>query len=292
MNRKDLYSKEVFTKDSLPHNRKEVFSDVLKLHYFSFIKMGLILFLFALPLLATSFVKDYSFIIAYESGSRNGNIVLICSAIEVIGLVLLAVPISGFGKIFREYAWLEPVFFLDDFKKGIKDNFRPTLISFLIIGVLNFVFYVTYYFSPNGWLIAIPFGFNVAVFYPILIHTIFINFTYTNPYFVNFKLGSFFYLKHLPTTLLSIILLVAIKIYDLFQLANIIAIMTKYIVIMIYLIFLLPIIILGIQLNELRFFDIHINSVRFPDLVDKGMEKDDDIKENNEQESSNLDDEK
>lgn len=271
MNRRDLYSKENFTKDSLPHNRKEVFFDILKNHYFSFIKIGLVLFLFALPLLVTSFFLDYSFIIAHENETNNWNVILICSALEIVGLLILAIPISGLGKIYREYVWLEPVFFSDDFKKGFKDNYKVTAISFLIIGILNFIFNMVFYFLNNGWIIAIPFGFNVAVLYPILMHVIFLNFTYSNKYRDNFKVGCLLYFKHLPTTLLCTLLIIAIKVYDLFMLANIIAILTKYLVILFYFIFLLPLFLIGIQLNEMRIFDKHINSVRFPELLNKGI---------------------
>lgn len=271
MNRKDLYAKNDFSKESLPHNRKEVFFDVSRLHYFSFLKIGVILFLFALPLLTASFFLDYSFIIAHENDSSNALIIIICSFTEIIGLLILAVPISGLGKIYREYVWLEPVFFADDFRKGIKDNYKVTAISFLIIGILNFVFNMIYFFLNNGWIIAIPFGFNVAVLYPILMHTIFLNFTYSNKYGDNFKVACFLYLKHLPTTLLCSILIIAIKAYDLFQLANIIAILTKYLVILIYFVFLLPIIIIGVQLNEMRIFDKEINASRFPELINRGI---------------------
>ena len=123
----------------------------------------------------------------------------------------------------------------------------------------------------NGWIIAIPFGFNIAVFFPILMHAIFINFTYTNKYWVNFKLACFFYFKHLPSTMLCIILICAFKVYDLFQFTNIIAILTKNFVFIIIILFVMPMILLGTQLNELRIFDKHINSVRFPDLVNKGI---------------------
>lgn len=284
MNRRDLYSKESFREDSLPKNRKEVFFDILRLHYFSLMKIGLILFAFAVPLFAICFFKDYSFIIAHENGTNNGNIIVICSVIEAFLILLLAVPVSGFGKILREFAWLEPVFFGSDFKSGIKDNIKPTMISALIIAILNLIFNIVYYFSASGWFVAIPFGFNVAVFFPILMHTIFINFIYTNKYWVNFKLGMFFYFKHLPTTFLSTFLIVMFKIYDLFQFANLIAILTKYLVFLVFIIFILPIILIGTQLNELRIFDKHINSVRFPDLVNKGIyvkkDENDDLNKN------------
>lgn len=271
MSKKYLYSTKQFSENDLPSNRREVFSDVLKLHYFELIKIGLIILLFALPLFIINFFKDYSFIIAHESGESNNIILIILCIVEVFGVLLLAIPAAGLGKIFREYAWLEPVFFANDFKTSLKDNIKPTFISFLLIAILNLIFNLIYYFLNNGLIIAIPFGFNIAVFFPILMHAIFVNFIYTNKYWVNFKLACFFYLKHLPSTMLCIILICAFKIYDLFQFANIIAILTKNFVFIIILLFIMPMILLGTQLNELRIFDKHINSVRFPELVNKGI---------------------
>ncbi len=271
MRRNDLYSKQAFTEDNLPKNRREVFFDVLKLHYFSFLKMGLILFAFAIPLFVVNFFKDYSYVIAHETGNSNATILITCIAVETVLILLIAIPIAGFGKIYREYVWLEPVFFAADFKSSVKDNIKPTLISAVIVAILNLIFNVIFHFTDNGWIMAIPFGFNVAVFFPIIMHTVFINFIYTNKYWDNFKVGCFFYFKHLPTTILCIILIVGFKAYDLFLLANIIAILTKYLVLLIVVIFILPLVFLGVQLNEMRIFDKHINSIRFPHLVKKGM---------------------
>ena len=285
MNKKGLYSSKQFTENDLPSNRREVFFDVLKLHYFSLIKIGLIILLFALPLFITNFFKDYSFIVAHESGESNTIILIVLCSVEVLAVLLMSIPAAGLGRIFREYAWLEPVFFTTDFKTSLKDNFKPTFISFIWIAILNLIFNIIYYFLNNGWIIAIPFGFNIAVFFPILMHTIFINFTYTNKYWVNYKLACFFYLKHLPSTMLCIILICAFKVYDLFQFTNIIAILTKNFVFIIILLFIMPMILLGTQLNELRIFDKHINSVRFPHLVNKGIHQKVEEKEEPKQET-------
>ena len=279
MSKKYLYSKKQFSENDLPSNRKEVFFDVLKLHYFSLIKIGLIILLFALPLFIINFFKDYSFIIAHESGESNVVILIVLCSIEVLAVLLMSIPVAGLGRIYREYAWLEPVFFTNDFKTSLKENFKPTFISFIWIAILNLIFNIIYYFLNNGWIIAIPFGFNIAVFFPILMHAIFINFTYTNKYWTNFKLACFFYLKHLPSTMLCIILICAFKVYDLFQFTNIIAILTKNFVFIIILLFIMPMIFLGTQLNELRIFDKHINSVRFPELVNKGIHQKNEDKE-------------
>lgn len=271
MSRKYLYSSKQFNENDLPSNRREVFGDVLKLHYFSLIKIGLIILLFALPLFLINFFKDYSFIIAHDTGESNSLILAILCVVEAFAILFLSIPVAGLGRIFREYAWFEPVFFSTDFKTSLKDNIKPTFISCLLIAILNLIFNLIYYFMNSGWIIAIPFGFNLVVFFPIIMHTLFINFTYTNKYWVNFKLACFFYLKHLPSTMLCIVLICAFKIYDLFQFANIIAILTKNFVLIVIVLFIMPMILLGTQLNELRIFDKHINSVRFPELVNKGI---------------------
>lgn len=270
MRRKNMYSQNTFKERDLPHNRSELFFDIFKLHFFSFVKIGLILFAFAIPLFIVNFFKDYSFIIAHESGNSNTTILITCIIIEFFCVLLMFIPISGLGKIYTEYAWLEPVFFTSDFKNSFKDNWKPTFISVLMIAILNLVFNFIYYFVNNGWIIAIPFGFNFVLF-AILMHTIFINFIYTNKYFDNFKVACFFFFRHLPTTILCTALITAFKIYDLFQFAHIYGILTKYLVFLVIIIFFMPFIFLGTQLNEMRIFDKHINSARFPHLLNKGL---------------------
>lgn len=273
MNKRGLYSSSEFSKKLLPKNRREVFFDVFKMHFFSFVKMGLIFFFFSLPLLSLYFIKDYSYIVAFENDVSNSMALIICTALEFIGVMILSIPIAGFGKIYHEYAWLEPVFFLNDFKEGIKENIVPTLKSMFILSLNIVAFDFAYLFSPSGWLMAIPFGVGVTFVLPVVLHVIFINFIYTNKYMVNFKLGCFFYLKHIISTFLCLLPLLAPKVYTLFIMSNIIALLTKYGVLLVYIIFLVPFIFLAIQLNEMRIFDIHINIQRFPHLVDKGMYK-------------------
>lgn len=271
MRKKSLYSTSDFKKDSLPTNRKELFWDILKNHYFSFLKTGLILVLFCLPLLFIGFIKDYSYIYANENGISNEATLITASAVEIIFVILLSIFASGMGKIYKEYSWMDPVFFKDDFKIGVKENIKPTIISAIFIALLNFFFNFVYVVSDNGFITAIPFGFNTVVLFPIFLHVIFINFLYTNKYGTNFSLGCFFYLKHLPSTLLLTMLIILPKAFDFFHFANIFTILTKYIIIAIYIIFIIPLILLIAQLNEMRIFDKRVNVIRFPEMVNKGL---------------------
>lgn len=266
-----MYSSSNFLEEQLPSTRKGVFWFLFKNHYFSFIKIGIILVLFAIPFFIVHFFKDYSYIVAHEKDISNLGDVLIYSAIEIPCLMLVSIPIAGFGKIYHEYAWLEPVFFLSDFKDGIKENIKPCLITAFIIGLLQFAFEWINCYQLSGWLLAIPFGFLVVIFFPLFMHTLFINFIYKNTYFVNFKLACYLYFKHIPTTLLFSLLICSFKVYDLFHFTNIIALLTKNLVFLVIFIFIMPFIFLGAQLNEMRIFDLRINSIRFPQLVNRGL---------------------
>ena len=51
-------SENPFSRDMLPHNRKQLWLDVVKLHYIELIILGLLLFVFALPLILNMLATD------------------------------------------------------------------------------------------------------------------------------------------------------------------------------------------------------------------------------------------
>ncbi len=271
------YAASDFTKQQLPSTRKALFWDVFRLHFFAFLRLGVLLWAFSLPLIVIGIVRDVSYIQANEQGTSNFLTLVLCDALTPIGILSLAFWASGVSVIYREYVWLEPVFFGTDFKDGIKKNLGPTLLSTLWASVFVVIFYLCrdYFFSiegeRNGFYIAIPFGFLCFAVMPVLYHTVFLNFLYTNPYHKNLKLGMYLYGKHIPSTLLFLLLLFASRLFDWFHFVNVSMLFLKYLVITVLVIFVLPFVLLAAELHEMSIFDKHINRTRFPQLVDKGL---------------------
>ena len=271
--RKPFYKKDDFTENSLPSTRAELFNDVSRIHFFDLVKIGLMLLAFFAPLLIVMYLKDYSYIDAYNNDYSNFKVLLIFSFIEVPLVILAFFGVAGVGQIYLNLSFMEPVFFLNDFKEGIKKNWKPTLVSAIIVALFTLLFNYLKICEFSGWFLAIPFGFNFVVIFPIILHTLFLNFVYTNKYSANLKLGCYLYLKHLPTTLLCTLLIVFPLFFELFYSANVLALSLKFVFIVLLFIFYFPFAIFGTQLNELRIFDKRINSTRFPEIVGKGLTK-------------------
>lgn len=271
--KRNKFASRDFEKNLLPTNRRELFFDVLKLHYLTLLKLGLLLTIFAIPLIVCMFVKDYSYVIKAESGQDNAWFLFFLSFIEAICFMIFAIGLGGIGKIFKEFSWMEPVFFKDDFLKGVKENIKPTLIISLLAGISHIAFNYIYIFSVSPWIKAIPFGFNYAILYPVLLITFFINVIYTNKFFLNLKLGIYVYIKHLPSIILCVLLVYILLIPNFFPMMYFLGSIFKVFLFVLFMIFILPMIILGINLNMMRIFDKEFNQQNFPQLVNKGLFK-------------------
>lgn len=141
MKRKPKVSKTAYTQNMLPQNRKEIFFDVIHLQWRNLLLLGLILLLFALPLLLSTIAEDIyipnfyasvdpdtteqqmeaAYALAYWEIGR--------SLVNTLLLVLFSVAVSGVCRIIRQYAWEENVHIPTDFVKGIKDNIMQMAFS-------------------------------------------------------------------------------------------------------------------------------------------------------------------
>ena len=134
------YSKGDFTKDLLPLTRRAQFLDWLKMDYGIFIKVGLTMLLFALPMIAIFLFKSmfissleattdidvaFSYIV-YEALFNLA--ILLTSLVFVVG-------VSGLSRVFRLMSWNEPSMFKSDFFQGVKENYKNVvLIPVIVVG--------------------------------------------------------------------------------------------------------------------------------------------------------------
>ena len=128
----------------LPSNYLELFFDTIKQNWQKIVLMGIILFLFFLPTLASSFVSDYYFLQLSSSSnytqaeidalritSRNLFNIGVC-----LGFVIASIGISGLSRINLLVAREEGLFFFKDFNKGVKQNIKSNIIFFIIYAIL------------------------------------------------------------------------------------------------------------------------------------------------------------
>lgn len=180
-------------KSSLPKNRFEAFFDIITNQFYVIIKLGLLTFLFFLPVIITlllSNIKVYEINLSLKEGlitsasaisDTNG----IIDARNLLFLVLIPLGmflLSGIFNIIRKLVWQEGILFWHDFQKGIKNNGLFFVIIGFILSLLFFLFTYTlrrYMFDdktvsqiPN--LIALLFSFLALVILflmlPLLFH--------------------------------------------------------------------------------------------------------------------------
>lgn len=135
-----------FSKESLPTTRRQQFKAFLKNEKMTIFKISLILFLFSLPFLAVITYQSIV-LVALQNEVEAGSMAkaemfytyafedLIFNAIKLAAIVIFGIGLSGVLRIIRNLCWNEGVFFGDDFKKGIKQNFKQILLPCILIGL-------------------------------------------------------------------------------------------------------------------------------------------------------------
>ncbi|MCQ3034897.1 MAG: hypothetical protein MJ248_01535 [Bacilli bacterium] len=275
-------SKEDFEFSNLPRNRKEVFFDVFKIHWRLIFGIGGLLLLAFLPTLAILFFRD-NYCLGLAIKVNSGEVTketynsyvkyahLIASIAVWLSLYIFSIVFSGLMRIYRQLVWLEPLFFKEDFVKGIKDNYKSCAITFTFFGLLLVACKLTNLFTDNVVVQAIPIALSLVIIVPVLTLTLYQSAIYSGGYFMLLKNAPLFYIKDA----LRVILFTAILYSPLLLGIMNSYLPIKYIVAVVIVLFILPFTLLIYQLFSNYIFDKFINITQYPELVNKGMYKED-----------------
>lgn len=286
MKRKFKFSEKDFTPGMLPQTRKQVFFDVLQLQWQKLLLLGLVLFLFYLPLFFSTVAKDLyvSNLYATLNGSdeaarlQAGQVLAILdilrSAVNILFLVALAVALSGILRILRQYAWGENVHFGTEFGKGIRGNFSQTAGILTLGGLIYCLCLSVYYLAPSyrsgalSLLSLLPIGISLLVVLPIFMIALVMIPIYQNTLRGTLKNAFFLYtrclLKILAATLCTLLIWVPALIPN-FYCHTIGAFVS---------VLLTPTALLGWTLFCYNCFDRHFNPIVAPELIGKGITMD------------------
>ncbi len=276
-------SKKDFEIDMLPHDRKGVFADVIKLHYSDLLMCGFLMLVACLPLIICSISKVFAVsslteAIASATDAEVEIILLRLAEVKdlyafIMGVCFIPVFLflAGFLRVILLYAWEENVYFKTDFFKGFKLNWLQMLLLSVIVGGL-------YSFSSVCWnmaemesdfLSALPLMTPMCVFVigviPLVCYCISVITVYTNSFGNVLKIASSLLLAK-PLVLIS----AAVASLAVFAVA---LIPSTGAVVAIYsgLAILSPAAFLGWMLFSLNLFDEYINSKQFPEMVGRGL---------------------
>lgn len=283
MSRKPKASKSDYTLSMLPHTRKEVFFDVLRLQWRSLFTLGLILLLFALPLVLSTVARDiYTANFGAELEKLNETAALEAgyalayweigrNLLNIVFLTLLAVGVSGVCRVIRQYAWEENVHIPTDFVRGVKDNFLQTAALAVLSGLVYVLCLTVLYTSTSygsdalSTVSMLPIGISVLLLIPVFSLCLTMIPVYSNRLTTSLK-NAFIVYTQAPLQTLPVLLLCALV-----WLPALIPNFYCHLFGSIAALLLMPFILLVWTLFCYEQFDRFINPTCCPDLIGKGI---------------------
>lgn len=273
---KQKVAKTDFSEQNLPHNRKEVFFDCVKLYWQKLLLLGLIMLACAVPLLTVSAVCDT----VQQGLSRqlvdgvidkvtyNGQTAWLRFAEALIDIpcyVIVCVGLSGTVRVTRQMIWAEPLFFANDFADGIKQNWLTFCLCGFLVSLLNV--YLAFAESSGGGLPAyLPLGVVTIVVLPTALWMMAASSVYNIGIGKNITNSFVLYIKTPFVTWLFVALFASVAIPGLIGFVAL-----RCIFLAVFIVVLLPAFVMLWQLVSYSYFDKFINKQAYPEIVDKGI---------------------
>lgn len=273
---KQKVAKTDFSEQNLPHNRKEVFFDCVKLYWQKLLLLGLIMLACAVPLLTASAVCDtvqQGLSRQLEDGvidkvTYNGQAAWLRFAEALIDIpcyVIVCVGLSGTVRVTRQMIWAEPLFFANDFADGIKQNWLTFCLCGFLVSLLNV--YLAFAESSGGGLSAyLPLGVVAIVVLPTALWMMAASSVYNIGIGKNITNSFVLYIKTPFVTWLFVALFASVAIPGLIGFVAL-----RCIFLAVFAVVMLPIFMLLWQLVSYSYFDKFINKQAYPEIVDKGI---------------------
>lgn len=273
-------SKTEYTIDMMPHTRRAVFFDVLKLQYKSLLLIGVLFLAAAVPLIAayvfeqvySSIMLDQVTVGSTEYASVLGRISLLSEIVAFVKIplyCLFAIVLAGGMRMIRQYAYEECVHFSTDLMSGIKQNTKQTVILMLLASLLWAISYFAYglrHISDGmmGIITVLPVCLFLVIFLPIAMIMAVLIPIYNNGFLKNFKLAVYIFAKEPFKIILACICCLSI-----FAVSFIPNFYTGVLGRVLGVV-LLPFGMLGFYLFMFNVLDKHINNIYYPEIVGKG----------------------
>lgn len=267
-----------FNINDLPHNRKEVFFDCLKLRWSTILRCGLLSFLFAIPYFIVLFSEDFELSRLYlkfineeitEQVFMNSRLAFLITTniLKIVTSLILALGLAGLTRVIRQLVWQEPIFFHKDFFEGVKMNWLPFALTILFMQLSFSISSITIVFIPNYKLISsIPFAISLIVVLPVGLYNMSSINVYNNKFFTYIKNSNILLLKSFH------IAIVFTLVFAIVYLTNLIPyLIVKWLILIIIFVLLMPYYYLSWFLYSSYVFDKFINKEQYPEIYDKGI---------------------
>ena len=270
-----------YTPEMLPQNRKSVFFDVLKLHFWNLMKLGLVMLLFSLPLHLAAIGEDiitgsiYTQIQGAAPELQQGGyytillVKILRAAVSTLLTPVFAVGLAGVLRVVRQYGWGENVFLATDFAKGVRQNWKQIAGLQFLLGLIYTLSLLAQQLADVGtgamvWFLNIPMAVFALVILPVAGYAAAGIPVYSTGLLSHFRAGLQMYIKKLFPTLLGV--LCTVVIYMPLLIPNLYVHIFDRIIATL----LTPIALLGWSLFCYNQQDRFINPNQHPELIGKG----------------------
>lgn len=266
-------AKKDFTEADLPLTRQQMFFDCYREQFSLILRLGLICLLILFPMLVVLLTRDMYLIGAIKGLEEetpeklreiyaSANVVF--GALELLASVLFFVLFSGVAQILRQLCWGEPVFFSDDFKRGVRENAG----RFAVIGFfLSLIRYLLGLLSGSAYFYLL-FGIFAALFLPlglwILLQTLYYRLRWAQV----IKNATFYLVRTFPMTVLLLVCTVA----PFFLVSTFVTMLTvRYLLLVVLAVLYVVPLTMAWILYALQTFDENINKQHHPKVYRRGL---------------------
>ena len=275
--RKERQISDSEAKRALPHNRKEVFFDLLRHRKMTLFALSTFTFMFFIPLAVDLLIFNFfeSVAIANEQEEYLFSLVFYSMLIMIPCMIIGFLGFAGAFYTAKKLVWQEGTMFASDFFQGIKENWGRAIVNGLIFGIILFGFviggsYLLIFQQAQPILVGVGIG-ALTLFLLILGMMTVLNFTqdvyYSNPFIYTLK-NSFLFIGLLNWRIILLFIistggLIALCCFNMIMMAVglfLFAILNS-VVIVLY------------TLMSHYAFDKYINAEHYPDMVGKGLYK-------------------
>lgn len=270
---KNKYSKVDYSKASLPRTRREQFLDCFKMNYPLILKAGLIILVSFLPMLIFSFLADYYYAslmsVSKEAVAATKMVYYNLFGVGIILFSMVAmIGISGVLHVFRNLIWGEGIYFKEDMKDGIKENYWRNVLHGLVCSIFFVLAFFLYSIFPETIIAYAALFLFALIFLPIYFWIIYLNNTYQSTFWQLIKNGFYFYIKTIGWSILMVVITL-IPVFVIFIPMTLIYL--KYIILLLYFAFVFPSLLLMINLYTTSIFDKYINKDNYSDFYKRGL---------------------
>lgn len=271
--KKNKCAKRDFTYMDLPSTRRQMFFDCYKEQFSLIFRVGIVCFLLFIPIFVVWLMRDAYITNAFnsleEQTSQNVMAVylstnMVFGLFEFFAFMLFFTLFSGVVQIVRQLCWGEPVFFREDFSKGIRENAG----SFAIVGAVAFFLKYLIYLMLNSDYFYILLGFLLGVFVPIGIWILLQKLYYRLRWTQAIKNAVLYFINTFPVTLL----LLACTIFPLWVAMSVVQLLiVRYLALVLMLVLGVVPMTMAWVLYACYTFDTWVNQKRYPEIYRKGL---------------------